>query len=128
MNYHKDQNGTWAKKTLDSQIICFDPEIEKALEEEEWIFKVEPSNSGLRYILTMVGGKNCEWGVSPDDKGWYVRTLKMDLQESINAAKTFIGPSRPILVDREAIAFNKEPSPEWEAFERWFKRFESRKN
>lgn len=119
MKYYTDENGIWAKKILDPQIICFKPEIEAALQNEPWLFKIELSNSGLRYILTMVGGPDdCHWACTPDDKGWFVKTLKMDLLESIQFAKRIIGPGRPILVDD--IMFNKEPTAEWKAFNRWF--------
>lgn len=118
MKYFTDENGVWGKKHLDPQIICFKPEIDDALAENDWLFKIEQSNSGLRYILTMVGGKGCDWGVSADDKGHYVKTLKMTLLESIIAAKKFIGPHRPILVDE--VMFMKKPTEEWLAFNRWF--------
>ena len=119
MKYFTDENGVWGKKILDPQVICFEPEIEKALADDYWVFKVQESNSGLRYVLTMVGdgepGTHC--GVSADDKGLYVKTLKMGLLESIAAAKKFIGPNRPIIVDDAK--FMKKPTEMYLAFERW---------
>lgn len=123
MKYYTDENGIWAKKILDPRIICFKPEIEAALQDEPWLFKIEQSNSGLRYILTMVGGPDdCDWACTPDDKGWYVKTLKMNLLDSIIAAKKFIGINRPILVDE--VMLMKAPTEEWRQFERWWKQFQ----
>lgn len=120
MKYFTDDDGVWGKKILDPQIICFEPEITKALEDECWVFKIEQSNSGLRYVLTMVGqgekGSYC--GVSADDKGLFVKTLKMGLLESIAAAKKFVGPNRLIILDEAK--FMKEPTEMYLAFERWF--------
>lgn len=124
MKYYTDENGVWAKKILDPQIICFKPEIEAALAENDWLWKVEPSNSSLRYVLTMVGGGDCDWSVSPDDKGWYVKTLRMGLEESLAMAKRIIGPGRPILVDD--LMFCKEPTEEYKEFCRWFDKIAGR--
>jgi len=119
MKYFTDDDGIWGKKILDPQIICFEPEIKKALEDEYWVFKIDQSNSGLRYVLTMVGqgepGSYC--GISADDKGLYVKTLKMGLLESIAAAKKFVGPNRLIIVDEAK--FMKKPTEQYLAFERW---------
>ncbi len=110
--FHHPEDGVYAKKTLDPQIICFEPEVKEHSRISKWIYKVEESNSGLRWILTIIESDDV------DQKGYYVKTLRMGLSESIVMAKQLVGPGMPIYIPE--MSFMKIPTEEYRAFNRWF--------
>lgn len=119
MKYYNDsKNGIYAKKTLDPQILSFDPELDSYFSEgHEFIFKIEESNSGLRYVLTRaLKGET-------DQKGYYYKTLCMDLQGSINKAKAIVDGKKLYVED---MGFMKSPSPEYVDFQNWLKQLEAK--
>ena len=100
------------KSSGNRKILCFEKEVTNLQNKiGEHLYKVEQSNSSLRYVLTVVLNPNCtykkngkfytkilnkeeELRYAPtfnlnqqyDQKGYYLKTLKMTRDESIKAA------------------------------------------
>jgi hypothetical protein len=64
--------GAWYEKTyFHPKVICLPSEYESFLTRHKLIYKIEKSNSKLRWVLTIDDG-TCGW----EQKGFYVKTLK----------------------------------------------------
>lgn len=100
---------------LDPQVLVFDSEAEEHFETKGFLFKLEESNSGLRWTLTKsINDPNyCHW----HDKGFFVKTLCMSFEESLKRAKEFVGDNKIFVWNQTKII---NPSPEHQAFERWY--------
>lgn len=101
---------------LDPQILVFDSEAEEHFQKHGFLFKVELSNSELRWILTK--SINDPHYYHWHDKGFFMKTLCMGYEESIKKAKEIVGPDNKIFLWEETMIIN--PSPEHLAFDNWF--------
>lgn len=119
-NLYEGDEGEYVKTVHHPRLIALKSEWNATMGRYRKVYRIEKSNSGLRWVLTIDSidfkDAQCGW----DQKGWYVRTLHGNtLLEALNDAIKKM-PEVAVFFSPDASEYHSN-DPE---FDKWWAQFE----